>query len=76
MQLVDNLRSRCYSLQAFKYKETFYFYSYFFFISGPIQGGMTSVHLAAKHGNIDVLKALLLQGVEVDDRDVVSHENK
>ena len=33
---------------------------------------MTSVHLAAKHGNIDVLKALLLQGVEVDDRDVVS----
>ncbi|RUS88519.1 hypothetical protein EGW08_003695, partial [Elysia chlorotica] len=33
-------------------------------------GGMTSVHLAAKHGNIDVLKALLLQGVEVDDRDV------
>ncbi|GFO14115.1 ankyrin repeat and death domain-containing protein 1a [Plakobranchus ocellatus] len=31
---------------------------------------MTSVHLAAKHGNIEVLKALLLQGVEVDDRDV------
>ncbi|KAK0043240.1 ankyrin repeat and death domain-containing protein 1A, partial [Biomphalaria pfeifferi] len=32
--------------------------------------GMTAVHLAAKNGHIDVLKALLMQGVEVDDRDV------
>lgn len=33
---------------------------------------MTAVHIAAKCGHIEVLKALLLQGVEVDDRDIVS----
>lgn len=36
-----------------------------------VQNGETAVHLAAKNGHAEVLKRLLLCGVEVDDRDVV-----
>ena len=36
-----------------------------------VQEGRTAVHLAAMNGHHDTLKALLLFGVEVNDRDTV-----
>lgn len=36
-----------------------------------VQDGRTAVHLAAMNGHHDVLKKLLLFGVEVADRDMV-----
>jgi ankyrin repeat protein len=37
-----------------------------------VQFGWTPVHLAARAGNEDVLKKLLLYGVEIDQRDNVN----
>ena len=37
-----------------------------------VQVGATAVHLAAEKGHGHVMRRLLLVGVEVDDRDVVS----
>ena len=36
------------------------------------QSGATAVHLAASKGHTNVVRCLLLHGIEVDDRDVVS----
>ena len=37
-----------------------------------LQDGRTALHLAALNGHHEALRKLLLYGVEIDDRDIVS----